>query len=249
MQAEILTRFQAALRGGPLPPGVTATDPAEAARRFDVYRNNVATSLSRALARRFPVIERLVGAPFFAALARAYLAEDPPRSPVLAEWGAGFAAFLSGFAPLAHLPWIADVARIEFARGRAYHAADARPLDPAALAGADPARLRLHLHPSLAVLRLDHPAVSIWQRHQPGAPETPLPGTAQIALILRDPRGEVPVEAIPPADAALIAALAAGAPLARAARAAEQVQPGHDPGPRLVALMRAGALVEAGAPC
>ena len=51
---DLLTAFGAALRGGPLPPGVTARDPSEAERRFAVYRNNVAVSLTDALAARFP---------------------------------------------------------------------------------------------------------------------------------------------------------------------------------------------------
>lgn len=119
--------FRSALRDGTLPPGVTAAHPAEAARRFAVYRNNVAVSLGQALGRRFPVIQRRVGDEFFAALARAYLAADPPRSPVLMEWGAGFADFLAGFRPLAGWPFMADVARIEWARGLAFHAADAPP--------------------------------------------------------------------------------------------------------------------------
>lgn len=240
--------FRAALHGAtPPPPGVTAADPAEAARRFAVYRNNVAVSLGQALGRRFPVIERLVGTAFFAALARAYLAADPPRSPVLLEWGAGFPGFLAGFPPLAQWPFMADVARIEYARGRAFHAADAAPVDPARLAAADPGTLRLALHPSVAVLRLDHPAVAIWARNQPApAPApAPLPSGPQIALVLRDPAHVVHVEAITPAEAALIEALQSGATLAAAAAAAH---PGHDPAPRLVALMRQGAIVGAGMP-
>lgn len=236
--------FRAALRAGTLPPGVTAVDPAEAARRFAVYRNNVAVSLGQALARRFPLIERLVGADFFAALARAYLAADPPRSPVLLEWGAGFPRFLAGFPPLADWPYMADVARIEYARGRAFHAADALPVDPARLPGADPDTLRLSLHPSVAVLRLDHPAVAIWAENQPGAAPAPRPSGPQIALILRDRGHAVPVEAITPPEADLIEALQSGATLARAAA----IHPDHDPTPRLVALMGQGAIVAAHAP-
>ena len=63
--AELIAEFAPALPSGVLPPGVTARDPAEAARRFAVYRNNVAHSLGRALATRFPVIERLLGAECF----------------------------------------------------------------------------------------------------------------------------------------------------------------------------------------
>lgn len=104
-----------------------ASPPPTRPRPRAAYRNNVAVSLGQALGRRFPVIQRLVGDEFFAALARAYLAADPPRSPVLMEWGAGFADFLAGFRPLAGWPFMADVARIEWARGLAFHAADAPP--------------------------------------------------------------------------------------------------------------------------
>lgn len=242
MQAEQQSLFDAALRGGSLPPGVTATDPAEAARRFAVYRNNVTVSLTEALARRFPVIMRLVGATFFRATAQAFVQANRPRSPVLAEWGEGFPAFLATFPPLAAWPYMADVARIEYARGRAFHAADARPLDPAALTGADPASLRLALHPSVAVLRLSCPAVSIWSQNQPSGQRAPLPVGAETALILRDPAFSVQVEAIGPGDAALIRALLDGQTLAHAAGAALRLEPGHDPQPRLVHLMRAGAI-------
>jgi hypothetical protein len=243
--AEFVARFDAALRGGALPPGLVARDPAEVERRFAVYRNNVAASLSRALAARFPVLQRLLGEAYFAALARLHAEQERPASPVLAEWGAGFADFLDRFEPLAGWPYLGDVARIEHARGRAFHAADAAPVDPAQLLRADPERLRLGLHPSLVVLRLAHPAVSIWQRNQPGGEATPLLAGAQTALILRDLAYQVPVRAIGPGDAALVGAIAAGQPLAAAAEAALAAEPGHSPQDLLVALMRAGAITHA----
>ena len=73
---EFLAGFDAALRGGALPPGLTASAPDEVALRFAVYRNNVAVGLSDALAARFPVICRLVGADFFAAMARLHAEAD-----------------------------------------------------------------------------------------------------------------------------------------------------------------------------
>nr|WP_111298803.1 DNA-binding domain-containing protein [Paracoccus saliphilus] len=242
MHADLLSRFQDALAGAGLPPGVTAREPSEIQRRFSVYRNNVAVSLSDALTRRFPVIRQLVGDDFFRVMARAYIAEAPPRTPVLAEWGDDFPDFLEGFPALSDWPYMADVARIEFARGLAYHAADAPPLNPSALAAADFEGLVLHLHPSVIVLRLSHPAVAIWARHQPQAQHLPLPSGPQIALILRDASLAVPVEAISRGDAALIEGLAEGRTLASAAHKARRVQPHHDPQPRLVSLIRAGAL-------
>ena len=241
---DFVAAFDAALRGGALPPGLTARAPDEAARRFGVYRNNVAVSLTEALAARFPVILRLVGEEFFCAMAGDFATAHRPTSPVLAEWGQAFPDFLDGFAPLAAYPYMGDVARIEYARGRAFHAADACPLPVSALVGADPALLQLSLHPSVTLLHLAHPAVTIWAQNQPGARPAPVPAHGEVALILRDAVYEVQVQAIGPDDAALIRALQAGAPLAQAAALARMADPAHDAQPVLVALMRAGAFVQ-----
>lgn len=235
-----LARFGAALVQGASPPDLTADDPTELARRFAVYRNNVAFSLCAALGVRFPVIARLVGPEFFAALARAFLAAHPPQSPVLHEWGAEFPTFLDAFAPLAAYPYMGDVARIEGARGLAFHAADASPLAPARLADADPDTLRLALHPSVIVLPLASPAVSIWVLNQPGAEAGPVHPGPETALILRDRAFDVPVRAIAPSEAALIVALGRGETLLQAAAHAPEL----DPTALLVALMQAGALCE-----
>lgn len=242
---DFVAGFDAALRGGPVPAGLLARDPVEVERRFAVYRNNVAVSLSEALASRFPVIRRLVGEPFFAAMARLYAEADRPKSPVLAEWGEGFAAFLERFPPLAAHPYLGDVARIEYARGRAFHAADVAPVDPARLAAADPDRVRLILHPSVTLLPLAYPAVSIWARNQPGGEAVALAPRPETALILRDATCQVPVHAVGPGDAALLRAILSGKGLSAAALEARTVEPGHDPQPLLVLLMRAGAIVDA----
>lgn len=242
---DLIARFDGALRGGPLPPGLIARDPAEVDRRFAVYRNNVAVSLSQALVARFPVIRRLVGEAFFAALARHYAETDRPRSPVLAEWGDGFGGFLDQFPPVSAYPYLGDVARIEYARGRAFHAADASPVDPSVFAAADPDRVRLVLHASVTVLELCHPAVSIWARNQPGGESLPLATGPQTALILRDVGFQVPVRSIGRGDAALLRAVLSGKPLCVAAQDASRIEPGHDPQPLLVSLMQAGAIIDA----
>lgn len=237
--------FDAALKGAPLPAGLTATDPAEVERRFAVYRNNVATSLIEALARRFPVIRRLVGAEFFSAMARIYAEDHRPTSPVLLEWGQGFPGFLAGFAPLKGYPYMADVARIEYARGLAFHAADAPPMDPARLAGTDPLALRLRLAPSVRVLHLGHPAVSIWLQNQPGtAPGTVAPAGAEIALILRDRAFNVPVRPVTGAEARMVEGLGCGETLGVAAEAAVAADPDHDPQPLLLYLIGSGAITD-----
>lgn len=242
---DFTTAFDASLKGAPLPRGITAPSPAEVEQRFAVYRNNVAVSLTDALAKRFPVIQRLVGDAFFGAMARVYAETHRPKSPVLLEWGDSFAAFLAGFPPLSAYPYMADVARIEYARGVAYHAADARPARADSFVGVDPQRLHLRLHPSVQVLRLGHPAVSIWRQNQPGAtPPTPGPAGPQTALILRDPQFNVPVFAISSADAVMIDQIALGASLTTAAEMARWADPGHDPHPLILRLMQTGAILD-----
>lgn len=242
---DFITAFAAGLKGAPLPPGVTALAPDEAAQRFAVYRNNVAVSLTEALASRFPVIRRLVGEAFFAAMARVYAETHRPKSPVLLEWGDSFPAFLAGFPPLSDYPYMADVARIEYARGLAFHAADARSASADSFVGADPSQLKLRLHPSVQVLRLDHPAVSIWARNQPGASlERMALAGPEIALVLRDPGFNVPVHVITEGDAVMIDLIRRGATLTTAAELAQWAEPGHDPQPLILRLMQSGAILD-----
>ncbi|WP_164738280.1 HvfC/BufC N-terminal domain-containing protein [Frigidibacter oleivorans] len=244
--ADLTAAFRRGLATGTLPGGVTATAPDEAARRFAVYRNNVAHSLCRALARRYPVVERLVGAEFFAAMAPLYLQADPPVSPLLFRWGEGFAGFLERFPPVAALPYLPDVARLEWLRGVAHHAADRPPLPPAAMAGAGAAAtLRIGLHPSAALLRSRHAVVTIWRANQPGTAPAPVdPARPEIALVLRDPADRVHVDRLDAGDAAFVAALLSGGTLLAAAAAAEAADPSHDPAPVLGLLARRGALTD-----
>lgn len=241
---DLIHAFDAGLRGAGLPPGLTARNAAEAERRFAVYRNNVAVSLAEALASRFPVIQRLVGAEFFAAMARIYAESHRPETPVLLEWGGSFPGFLAGFEPLADYPYMSDVARLEYARGLAFHAADAPPANPARLAGADPSGLVLRLHPSVQVLRLTHPAVSIWRQNQPGTtPQGLTLAAPEIALVLRDPSFNVPVSTVTPAEAAMIDHIRQGATLTTAAEMALWADPTFDPQPLILRLVQSGAFL------
>jgi len=235
--------FHKALWGIDPPAGITAPDPGEVAQRFKVYRNNVQHSLTRALAARFPVIERLVGAEFFTAMARVFIATSPPTDPVMLHWGASFAGFLEGFPPVAHLPFLGDVARLEYARGRACHAADADPVAPGALDVTHLEALRLALHPSVELFVASLPAVQIWQSHQTGATRAPLASGPDHALIARRPDFTVIVERVESGTFAVLSALHLGQTLGDAASKA-------DPTPALTLLLRHGLIINAdtGAP-
>ena len=213
------------------------------ARRFAVYRNNVAVGLIGSLEMRYPITRRLVGDEFFRGLARAFVARNKPRSPVLIHYGAEFPAFVEAFAPARELPYLADVARLENAWVEAYHAADAAPLGLADLATVDPERLgdlRFVFHPAVRLLRLAHPAVSIWAAHQAaGEPRAPEHWRAEDAMITR-PHADVDVRILPGGGYEFATALLSGAALADAA--APLAAEGVDPGPHLVGLVEAGAI-------
>jgi hypothetical protein len=82
------------------------------------------------------------------------------------EYGATFPRFLRGIGQGAAANYLADVAEIEAARTRAYHAADVGPLSRGAFNAVPPdewLELRIALHPSVALLKSDFPVVSIWR--------------------------------------------------------------------------------------
>ncbi len=242
---DLVLALKDGLGTGTLPPGAMA-DPGEVDRRFDVYRNNVAVSLCAALAARFPVVQALVGEGFFQAMARVFIAANKPRTPVLMLWGREFPGFLRGFPPVAGLPYLADVARLEFARGVAYHAADVAPLDGAKLtraaAGAD--RARVALHPSVQVLRARHAMVTIWAAHQPGGRLGGIdPSRPEIGLVLRNRQLDVEVWPLSEAELLFMASLARTGHLFGAAGAARVADPRYDPAPLILRLSAAGALV------
>ena len=244
----VLESFAAALLDPdrPVPVGLSTWNGSDPAARFGVYRNNVAVSLIGALADTFPVTRELVGAPFFDTMARCFIDAEPPRSPVLMEYGDAFPEFVSAFPPATGLPYLRDLARLELARVRAYHAADADALGTDALGAylADPPRLaaaRLTLHPSLAVIASDYAIVSLWAAHQGHQRiEEVNPGRAESALVLRQ-GDDALVLSIPRGTAAFVAALSSGAALGEAATVAAQ-DPDFNLAQALALLIRHGGI-------
>lgn len=236
------TAFAAALAdpAAPAPPGYGG---AEAARRFAVHRNNVVSGLVDGLAGTYPAVLALVGESFFRAAARDFARACPPRSPVLIDYGGGFAAFLAAFRPAASLPYLPDVARLEWARTRVYHAAEATPAPLALLGSVPPETLagrRLAAHPALRLVRSRWPAATLWAETTGRAART-LRGLdrAETALVLR-PDAAVTVDVLTPGEDAFLAALLDGAVIGAAAEAGA-AHSGFDLGAAFRRLFGAGA--------
>lgn len=177
--------------GQPLPASITTWNGSDPAARFAVYRNNVVVSLIDALADTYPVTQELVGEEFFRAMARLFVYAEPPRSRMLAFYGETFPAFIEQFPPAASVPYLADMARLEILRVRAYHAADIAglPTDAIALALADAdglPNLLVELQPSVGLVRSQYAVVSLWAAHQGAADiSTVDPFVSEHALVIR----------------------------------------------------------------
>ncbi len=229
-----------------VPNGLTAWNGPQPARRFGVYRNNVAIGLIGALASRFPAAERIVGEEFFAAMAHEFIRLHPPRSPLLLAYGDDFPDFVGSFEPAQEIPYLADVMRLEALRGRAYHAADAVPLDAALVANIEPAglaELTFVPHPSASVTRSAHPAVTIWAMNTGEIELGDISDwTGEDALVIR-PQMIVEVHRLPPGGAAFLEELFSGAALGQAYETALAEAANFDLSANLAGAFTAGAFM------
>ena len=191
--------------------------------RFGIYRNNIFKSLTGVLEAAFPTIRNLVGGENFAVLAHRFIAAHPPRRPPLYAYGGGFAEFLAGFAPaVEELPFLPDLAEVEWAVNEAYFEADAEPLAAEHLAGLTPehyAALRLGLHPTIRLIESDWPVWDLWGLETVPDPWPPEKQEGAQRVLVRRPEGTVDVVLATRGDFAFLGAIADGEPLGAAAAA------------------------------
>ncbi|TDN64027.1 DNA-binding domain-containing protein [Paraburkholderia sp. BL10I2N1] len=145
---------------------VVLADGLDPQARLNIYRNTAAGVLVNALRLAFPCLQRLVGTDFFEGAARLFCTAAPPRSAWLDEFGAAFPEFLAQMPQIASVPYVADVARLEWQVNCVLHAPDVAPLDLACLAQLDEdalGALRLRPHPAARLLRCEYPADVVWR--------------------------------------------------------------------------------------
>jgi hypothetical protein len=186
------------------------------------YRANVAGNQAAALGGAYPVVRKIVGEPFFDALAFAYAQAYPSTCGDLNRYGALLAQFVASFPQTLDLPYLPDVARMEWLVHRAYYAADPPAFDASALAGTDPARWKLRLAAPCALMASAWPVASIWAAHQDGAsrPEDiALSARGERVLVCR-PRWRGEARALPAGEFGFLRAIEDGARLGEALEAA-----------------------------
>jgi len=228
-----------------VPDGLVNPDGVAASKRFDVYRNNVAVSLTEALEATFPVVAKLLGEEFFKALAGVYLRQHPPSSPLMMYYGQEMPAFLTGFEPVQHLQYLPDVARLELALRHAYHAADAVPLDSHVFQTLPANRLmatRVRFAPAMQLIHSRWPVHGIWRFNmEDGAPK---PQAGGEKVLVTRPEFDPQQAVLPPGGGTFVAALMAGKRFGTALDATTAQVAGFDLTGTLGHLLAGGAIIE-----
>jgi hypothetical protein len=217
---------------------------------FEVYVHHALASLCIAIEEAFPITKRLVGTDFFTAMAGQFVTAHPPTQGWLSSYGEAFPEFVAQYPAAADLAYLADLARIEWARVRAANAPDDPGLDLKSLALLDEATLGslcLSLHRAAAFVCSPFPIFDIWQAHfhaddDEQVPEIDLATGPQHVLVTRTGSLEVHVSLLDPGDVAFLAALGKNESFAAACEVAVSTETDYDLGSRLGDLVRRQAL-------
>lgn len=221
------------------------SDSIAAAARLRVYRHHVFHSLVTALAATFSTVHALVGEDFFRGLARGFVATSLPTQPVLAEYGAGFADFVAAYAPARDLPYLADMARLDWGLNLAFHSPVEARLTAADLAACPAEQLPamgIALSPGAVLIRSPYPIDRIWKASQPGASAEQVDlasGECRLLVLRRaDDAGFVALDL---GEAAFVLGLAAGHSLETAAEAGLSADASFDLSASFARLIGVGA--------
>lgn len=240
---ELQVAFAAHLRGEGR-PGLAENvvgDTITATARLRIHRHHIERSLVEALASTFPTVQAIVGEAFFRTMAQGFVLRELPGQPVLAEYGAGFPAYVSGYGPAAALPYLGDMAALDWALNLAFHAPLEDRLTAAGLADLSAERL-FDLKPVLAagsiLLRSPYPIDRIWHASQPGTniASVSLEDGPASMLVLRRP-DDAAFASFDPVEGVFIAALVDGSSFGQAAEAAVSAGPSFDPAKTLARLL------------
>jgi hypothetical protein len=205
-------------------PGIRA-DGLSPMQRLGFYRTNVFGNYLEGLRATYRCVENLVGRVCFAHHAERFIRATPSRSGDLNRYGGEFPDFLTHDPIADQLPYLPDVARLEWLLEEVFYEADHAALDLARLARVPPQRyadLRFALHPACRLLRSRYPVRRIWQVSQPDyqCDQAVALHDGGDHLLLRREGFDPVVESVTAAEFALLQALGGGESLAAACAAA-----------------------------
>jgi hypothetical protein len=229
-------------------PAFAIAGPARGAERIAIYRTAMFNNYRKALAATYAVVLRLVGPAFFHTAVDEFVRVHASTSGDLNVYGDVFGDFLAAYPYAADLPYLADIARLEWAIDEAQRSLDQQraPADVlAALSAVPPDRLtaiRLRLDPSCRLVASAFPILRLWQVNQPdyeGDDRVDLDAGADALLVRREAEG-VSLSQLAAGEHAFLVAVAGGAVLGAALDTAEAADPAFDLGATLRKHIAAG---------
>jgi len=213
-------------------PGIRA-DGLSPIQRLGFYRTNVLSNYLAGLRATYQCVENLVGTGCFAYHAEQFIRETPSRSGDLNRYGGELADFLARAPIASQLPYLADVARLEWLLDEVFYEADAPALDLERLMQVPPGRypdLRFRLHPASRLLSSAYPVRRIWEVSRPGyrGDQTVALEAGGDHILVRREAFDPVVESVSAAEFAWLQAVRAGATLAAACVSAQHAHPQFD---------------------
>jgi hypothetical protein len=219
------TREAPGIRGNGLSP----------ASRLGFYRTSVFENYRKALGSTYPAIGAVVGPGCFRQLAHEYTRRCPSRSADVGMHGERFPDFLGRHRVAATLPYLPDLARLEWAIEESFHEAEHPPLALDALMSVEEAHypeLRFSLAPACRLFESAFPVHRIWQMCQTqdaGDGESIGLDTDAVRLLVRREDYVVMLEPLAAADFAMLRALQSGYGLGEAFAYAQSMDRDFDP--------------------
>ena len=194
------------------------------AERLAVYAAGYVARIEEALAEVYEAVRHIVGAGQFSALARAYAAARPSHDYNLSRTGRHLPDFLAAYPLTTRLPFLPDLAVLEWRVAEAFHAFHEPPAaaqDPAGWTDDDWARVRIHFQPSVSVVSSAWPVLDLWSaRTQPRQTiDLQVTGRPQDVLVFRRDDLHVRCELLQAPQARLLSLLLQGQPLGAACAA------------------------------
>ena len=130
-------------------------DQDELTARLSIYKNNIYSAQIDSMKNTFPTILQLVGDNFFTAACREYLSQYPNADQTMLYLGQYFSQFIAEFKPAQSLPYLSNVAQLEWLEHESFHAKNIAPIEISQLqqySSSELAAARIIIHPSARLL-------------------------------------------------------------------------------------------------
>ena len=136
------------------------------ADRLEIYRNNVFGNFDSVLEIIYPITKKIVGENYFDNLCKKYHKQHPSKSGNLDDYGKYFYKLINDLKSEHKLPYLKDVAKIEWQCHFAYFTKDVAGFEVEKfqnLKEKELFKVRFKLHPSSYLLASKHPIYSVWK--------------------------------------------------------------------------------------